>query len=284
MSAGSRLLMLGLQGSGKTSFLAALWHLIESNELPSSLTAPALQPNREYLNRIRDSWLRFQEVGRTPLRTEELISLVLRDTQTHNAIDISLPDWSGESLRLQWAVRKARRSYADRAHGATGVVLFIHPNTVKRTTRIDLESAARSSVSTSSLDEKSKEWSSELTSTQIELVELLQFVTWLREAPQPLRIVVVVSAWDLVRTPVAPSSWLELRLPVLHQFLTSNGSAMPFQVFGVSALGGDLKDDISTLQEKNTPSSRVRVVNDALNETHDLTLPLRFLLNLDATS
>ena len=96
MSTGSRLLLLGLRGSGKTTFLAALWHLLEAGEIPSALTLDSLQPDRSYLNRIRNSWLSAKEVGRTSIRTVESVSLSLREGSTNKRVEITIPDLSGD--------------------------------------------------------------------------------------------------------------------------------------------------------------------------------------------
>src|SRR5262245_47185005 len=111
MFPGSRLILLGLRGSGKTTYLAALWHLLEAAEIPTQLTVDVLQPHREYLNKVRDEWLSFKELGRTSIRGTETVSLTLRDTITGVPTEITLPDISGELFRLQWAMRKATRTY-----------------------------------------------------------------------------------------------------------------------------------------------------------------------------
>lgn len=292
MSAGSRCLVIGLKGSGKTTFLAALWHLIESNELPARLTVPALQPDRKYLNRIRESWLRFEEVGRTPLVVDETLALVLKDSQSGELFDVSYPDMSGESLRLQWATRHATIRYSEQAKVATGLFLFVHPDTVRKAPRIGTEisgppgqvPAAGTEEGTvkvsmpTELQEKLTDWSVELAPTQVQLVELLQFVHRFTETRHGQRIAVVISAWDLVKDNASPSSWVERSLPLLFQFLVANSDARPFSIFGVSAQGGDLKTDLARLQSEFVPARRIRVVNDNLEESHDLTAPLRFLL------
>lgn len=290
MSAASRLLMLGLKSSGKTSFLAALWHLVESGELPVSLTAPHLQPDREYLNHIRESWLSFREVGRTPLRVHEMLSLVLRDAKSGKAIDVSIPDISGEALRLQWVTRRATEQYADRAHAATGVFLFIHPASFARSARIAVREGISSAPDEGGAvrvktepNQDATPWSPDVTPTQVQLVELLQFVAHLHAPQAPLRLAVVVSAWDLIRERLSPADWVESRLPLLSQFLISNSESVPYKIFGVSALGGDLEDDLASLQEEAVPSNRIRVVSDDREMHHDLTEPLRFLLNLDSS-
>jgi hypothetical protein len=279
MSTGSRVLIMGLRGSGKTSYLAALWHLVEAGELPTALVAAELQPDRQYLNRIRDSWLTFQPVGRTSLRSQEVISLILRDAVSDEAIDLSLPDLSGELFALHWATRKASAFYADLASASSGILLFLHADSVRRSSRISPESVKGSKATdeVSGGVHESTEWTPDATPTQVQLVEMLQFSLFLQTALQT-RIAVVVSAWDLIREPVIPSAWLESQLPLLSQFLTSNAREVPFRVYGVSAQGGDLEKDITRLQAETVPAKRIRIVGETLLPDNDLTAPLRYLL------
>jgi hypothetical protein len=92
---------------------------------------------------------------------------------------------------------------------------------------------------------------------------------------------VIVSAWDLIKDPVLPSSWLEGRFPLLSQFLVANSNVMPFRVYGISALGGDLQKDLHRLQTVSVPSRRIKVVENILEPHSDITSPIRFLLKLD---
>jgi ABC-type dipeptide/oligopeptide/nickel transport system ATPase subunit len=294
MSSGSRLLLVGLRGSGKTSYLAALWHLIEAGEIPTSLASSQLQPDRQYLNRIRDSWLTFQQVGRTSLRSPETVSLLLRDAATNANIHITLPDLSGELFRLQWVTRRAALPYAQFAADCSGILLLIHPAGVKRGSRIpwpdeftpakEAEHPPQPPTQESSMaatTDVPREWSHDLSPTQVQLVELLQFVAYLRSTIKAPRVAVIVSAWDLVRDPIVPASWLESHFPLLFQFLVANADTVPFRVYGVSALGGDLEKDLKQLQDQAVPSHRIRVIDSNLPAHSDLTAPIRFLLALD---
>jgi hypothetical protein len=289
MSDGSSMLLMGLKGSGKTSFLAALWHLVESNELPTGLTAPKLQPDRQYLNRIRDSWLRFEEVGRTSLRSQEVVSLLLNDSQTEGTVSITVPDLSGEVFRLQWATRRANRQYVEFASGSSGLLLLIHPANVDAGTRIplskeDVAIAASSESSNSNFSERvpgaTRDWSANFSPTQVQLVDLLQMLFEIRVSAAPLRIAVMISAWDLIKEPILPSSWLERRLPLLFQYLVANSETLEFRTYGISALGGDLHTDRRRLQDEPLPSRRIKVVENQFDPHGDLTAPIRFLLGL----
>lgn len=287
-SNGSRLLLVGLRGSGKTSYVAALWHLVEAGELPTALVASELQPDRTYLNSIRNSWLTFKPVERTSLRSQEVVSLVLRDAAKGAAIAISLPDVSGELFRLQWATRKASQFYADLASSASGVMLFMHAEAVRRSPRIgappshsDREApGGGQGEASAAADGAIREWTPEDAPTQVQLVEFLQFARVLRASTRPCGVAVVISAWDRVTTPILPNAWLESSVPLLHQFLTANADSMPCRIYGVSALGGDLTEDLARLQAEAVPSRRIRVVESDLEANSDLTAPLRFLLDV----
>jgi hypothetical protein len=287
---------VGLRGSGKTSYLAALWHEVEAGEIPTALTSSELQPDREHLNQIREKWLSFQEVGRTSLRSQETVSLLLRDVSGAK-VDVVVPDLSGELYRLQWVNRKVTRSYADFAAQSCGALLLIHPGAVVKSERIlalgssEIPSSGGSLPPPNAFDSESstppnakatKEWTPEVASTQVQLIELLQFISFLRPMSGPFRIAVIVSAWDLISEPILPISWLETHLPLLYQYVVANAAAVPFRVYGVSALGGDLAKDLGRLQNEVVPSRRIKVVEDRPKPHGDLTAPIQFLLDLNS--
>jgi hypothetical protein len=280
MSNGSKLLVLGLRGSGKTSYMAALWHLVEAGEIPASLSVAELQPDREYLNRIRDSWLRLEEVGRTPITSQETVSLLLREAANDSLIDVALPDHSGESFHVQWALRRAARSYVEFAEQASGILLFIHPRELKRPTPAHSLADTDAQVG-STITEYGSPWSAESSPTQVKLVEILQFAQHIRLSPNGGRIAIIVSAWDRISDPILPAAWLDNRAPLLHQYLLANDERTRFRVYGVSAIGGDLQHDAESLRKQVTPSRRIRVIERKLKHHHDLTAPLRFLLGLE---
>ena len=99
-------------------------------------------------------------------------------------------------------------------------------------------------------------------------------------AQRPLRVAVLLSAWDLVEAmsrTETPERFLERRLPLLHQFLRANDLGLTARIYGVSAQGGDLKTQHDELAAKVNPSERVRVVGPEAS-VHDLAAPLRFLV------
>jgi hypothetical protein len=271
-SAGHNLLLVGLKGSGKTTFLAALWHQLEAGEVETSLVAAALQPDRTYLNRIRDAWLSFQDVPRTSLQAEQQISLGLTDRAHGRNFQMTFPDPSGESFRLQWRMRRATTAYAGAAKTAGGFLLFLHPHGLRLPARLTPTAPALPPEASQMI-----EWKHEFAPTQVQVLELIQFALHLRTSER-LPLAVVISAWDTVRDSITPAVWLERRVPLLWQYLTSNADVLPFRCFGVSALGGDLQQDHARLAAVATPALRVSVIEADGGKHNDLTSPIRFLV------
>ena len=63
-------LLIGLPETGKTTFLAALWQVVESDEVPGALRLEKLHGDREHLNKIRADWLCCSPMGRTIIAAE----------------------------------------------------------------------------------------------------------------------------------------------------------------------------------------------------------------------
>jgi GTPase SAR1 family protein len=282
MSGDSKFLMLGLRGSGKTTFLAALWHFIESGEIDDRLSIPSLQPDRDYLNNARNSWLALKPVGRTSMRSTNNVSLTLVDKKLNAKIDMSLPDLSGESFRLQWVTRKAPKTYVEFAQGCDGVFLFVHPNEVARTHVIKpltVEQQPIEDEETGSAIPASANWTPAQSSTQVQLVDVLQLLMRMREKEAKMRVAVIVSAWDVIRAKIPPAVWLERRLPLLSQLIRANPDRMASDVFGVSAQGGDLTADRASLLRASVPSSRCYAVQGSSLDKTSIAAPLQFLLD-----
>src|SRR5580704_5554303 len=89
-------LMVGLPGTGKTTFLAALWHVAKSHEVPGSLRLEKREGDQEYLNNIANAWSKCAELVRTPSDGVMDVSIMLRDPEDNRLVRLSIPDMSGE--------------------------------------------------------------------------------------------------------------------------------------------------------------------------------------------
>jgi len=95
------------------------------------------------------------------------------------------------------------------------------------------------------------------------LVEMLQFLRAERgygsgQHPPPgvLRVAIVVSAWDAVSDEwrrKGPNHYLAEHMPLLEEFMWSNFASEDVLRFGLSATGGDLKDDTYRKKYEDDP-------------------------------
>jgi hypothetical protein len=121
-------------------------------------------------------------------------------------------------------------------------------------------------------------WHARFVPEQVQLVDLLQFLQLPPFVRRGRRLVVIISAWDVVSpATLSPADWLSREMPLLDQFLRNNPESFEVRVYGVSAQGGDLKSAAKAdLLKLPRPSLRIRCVGPDVS-AHDLTAPLVWL-------
>jgi hypothetical protein len=288
LSTSANLLFMGLPGSGKTTFLAALWHVLDDSSSETRLKLKGMSIDRAYLRQITADWQACTQVQRTKLEPEELVVLSLA-SGANTTFDLTVPDLSGEAFEQQLVDRKIAVTQHENVRRATGFVLFVHPR-VKEGTRLaysrqlkavlDGAPMAPSTADSSTELSTSEPWSIEKLPTQVALVELLQFA--FESAAKKLRVAVVISAWDLVEKSLftgSPDEYLTREMPLLRQFLEANDDLVEHTVFGVSAQGGDISVDAQkkALLELDDALKRIKVLHGT-EASQDITKPIAWLL------
>jgi hypothetical protein len=278
---------VGLPQSGKTTYLAALWHVLEDQSSATKLKLKQLSGDRTYLNLIVEAWRACTPVPRTTLQTDDT-TVALHPVALHlegdgfGAFTLSVPDLGGEAFDQQIEHRKMSAAHAALFREANGVILFVHPD-VKKGTQISDQDQIAASIGGATETGSGADghaavpvpWKVEMLPTQTKLVELLQFL--LELVDQRLRVAVVVSAWDLVAdVGQTPREYVSGRMPLLRQFLDANDDIVDHAVVGVSAQGGAIPDDKSKLLELDS-LKRIGVCYGSEND-HDITKPLAWLL------
>lgn len=281
-STAANVLFIGLPGSGKTTFLAALWHVLNDRSTATTLKLTKLSGDRTYLNGIAKEWRECSQVPRTNLQTEQVVVLHL-DGDGFGSFDLSIPDLAGEAFKQQLTDRRMTLRHDAFVQGATGVMLFVHPDiqkgtqlTMARRLEAELPGTHEEDATTGS-GGANNAWSPDLLPTQVKLVELLQFL--LERTQRKLRVAVVVSAWDLVDNLGAPHEFVARELPLLKQFLETNDDLFEHSVFGVSAQGGDItvEEEKQTLLELDDALKRIKVRQEQ-KTGQDITKPIAWLL------
>ena len=289
MSGELRHSVVGLPESGKTTFLAALWHLVTSDEIGTALVLRSTRGNTEYLEAIAGDWRRCRPMERTRMGATRYVTLELTEADTAVEFDLCFPDMAGETFDAQLAARELDGTHAEWLDHPGGTLLFLSAIRGPDGQRLedlrgmlDPESPSDAVDGTSTTSTISA-WRPETMPEQAKLVELLQSVRRLDPGNERRAVAVVVSAWDAVadegRTPL---EWLRAEKPLLAQFLKANGTALAVRFYGVSAQGGHAVRDREALLDKSLQSERIRCVevdrNGAvLYDGSDLTKPIVWL-------
>jgi hypothetical protein len=279
---------MGLPGSGKTTFLAALWHLVSEKELPCKLTYVSLQTdNIEHLHEIASQWRAAKKQERTAQGGDKLVSMILKaeggDPQT-----VTFPDVAGEAFLQMWGLRECDETVAGWLK-EPGVLLFIHADKVTVPKWVIDEKLLLEEMGIPPEDEAEPEdvvdWSPDVAPTQVQLVDLLQSMQSEPLDIGPRRLAIILSAWDKAAgRGFSPEEYLARRMPLLDQFLKHGlNPVWETRIYGVSAQGGDYDDDKTTLADAerlrdiDVPSERISVFY-AGDKSNDLTDPLQWLL------
>jgi hypothetical protein len=307
----NRYLVFGFQGSGKTTYAAALWHLLDSREIQTALVKGKHVGEFRYLEEIAQSWCEGWQVKRTGSDQVEDVQINLRHPASGTELVLEFTDLPGEKFEKAFSTRLCTPAFVDLVKESSGLLLFVSADRyVDDVTILDAlgaepqedaakadgdDQAPESTVANGSGEapkatagEASKEppWDPDKTPLQVRLVDLLEALQVAPFGRKPFKVAVIVSAWDLTDETSA-DKWLSKRYPLLDQFLRNGQGALDVRVYGVSAQGGQLSKkgqppspDRDRLLALDCPSERIKIVGTEVGE-HDLTCPLLWLSGLD---
>lgn len=271
-------LIIGMPNSGKSTFIAALRHLLLANEVTTELELTGLADNEAHLNQLETKWLACQMVERTKPTTEGWVQFHVRDQKIGTESIISIPDLRGEAFEQPACIGKCQKELDDSLKETDGILLFTNAD---REDDMLLISDFSDIFGENETDQQQiKGFRPENMPEEVKIVEFLQFANRRPRYPRKRKVAVLVSAWDVVtnQTDLLPDKWLETNRPMLAQFLTTNHDLWETRIYGVSAQGGKLPDMQEKLEKIKKPSERIRIVGHGVN-THDLSAPLRWLMS-----
>jgi hypothetical protein len=291
--------IIGLPESGKTTFLAALWELVQERRVAKALTFDSIGENdHSYLQKIVKVWRKATEQARTRLTGLSAVRMNLKDCNG-NLVEVAMPDAPGEDFRAMWENRELGRVLGDSlAQG--NIMLFVNGNRVRAPAWVTERAAQRKATGRRQVDALAKEWDPSLAPTQVQLVDLLQLISHSPVGRADRRIVIMISAWDKVEgEKLTPEAFLAVKMPLLAQYIEAGRDGWTSRVYGVSAQGGeydgnDVNDepveeggsrkrtkkgrDAERLRDVDIPAKRIRLVFGG-HESIDLTEPLQWLMH-----
>lgn len=294
--------MIGMPSSGKTTYLASLCRLLLYGEQKTEwrLDIKDVPEGFDEIRKFIKNLNSYKIVG----RTQEIYDIGLNlYNQNQEWMQFVVPDSSGEIFRDLVYDRRIASNIMDQIVESDMLLFFINVNTMILEDRIKLgEKSAIKQLNEEqgdkviqSAEDKVEEYAGDKENEQIEskeqvknkeeeqkkynnqsaLVELLQDIIYL--VPHSLNIRFVISAWDLVekefkQDKVTPEEYIKRKLPLLYQYLVFNSKLVDYDIWGVSAQGGDFddEDDLKKLQSNNG-EDYVCVVDSKADISKDLT-------------
>lgn len=285
MSGEVHISIVGLPSSGKTTFLAALWHMIREPGADTALSLDGLsQGNYEHLNALAKRWRSGSIQQRTQLSGARAVTMRLKDAAGLKAA-VSFPDLPGEDFSRMWERRELDKGMLETLL-APSLVLMVNGDTIKIPDWIVDWKAIYEKMGVEPAEMGLVEWAPNLAPTQVKVVDLLQMLMSGDLNIGERRLALLVSAWDKIEEEgLTPAEILKSKLPLLSQYLQSARDPWTWQVWGLSAQGGEYEDpdkgenfvETERLRELERASDRIKVV-DGANITSDITKPLKWLI------
>jgi hypothetical protein len=285
MSGDIHISIVGLPSSGKTTFLGALWHMVREAGANTALSLDGLsQGNYEHLNALAKRWRSGLIQQRTQVSGARAVTMRLKDADGQK-VEVSFPDLPGEDFSLMWERRELDKGMLETL-SAPSIVMMVNGDTIKMPAWIVDWNALYHKIGANPAEKELVEWSAKLAPTQVKVVDLLQMLMSGDLNIGGRRLALLISAWDKVEGDgQTPAQILESKLPFLHQYLQSGRDPWTWQVWGLSAQGGQYEDpekdqsfvETERLRDLERASDRIKVV-DGDFVSSDITKPLKWLI------
>ena len=234
------IVVCGLPEAGKTTYLAALWNILQDGGPQTALSLASRDyDNYEHVRTIHRKWINGQRQARTEPDERKPVGLDLMDTEGR-CFTVEFPDLGGEIFSSLWERRYCDEDIAKLLSNRTGVMLFVHADKIVKPRHLIDELTDNESMGEQGANEKSIPYTPVSSPCQVKIVDLLQSLQRGAIAGRMGRLSVVVSAWDRVAVgDLMPERHLATHLPLLDQYLKYGAHQWEPAIFGVSAQGAD---------------------------------------------
>lgn len=269
MSQTKKCLVVGLQDTGKSSYLAAFW-VIERNGTSGHLLTFNKRPdNTQYLDSIGNNWLEQESVNRSSNIQMELM-FSLKHRASGSIIELAIPDFKGERYKL--ILQNEEPAEIEKWLKECDRILFFLPTQNEKKFNeeygVEPKGSERKASPTFSVDEI-EPW--------IQNVELLKYI---HEKKGDIKIAFCISKWDLMMSKnMTVKKWIEKGHLFFNTYVEHHFSKVKY--FGVSAQGLDYdqrggltEDEVSELTDKGERA----YISSGTDRDYDITKPLAWLL------
>ncbi len=271
MSQAKKCLVVGLQDTGKSSYMAAFWVIERAGTSGHLLTFNKRPDNTQYLDSIGNNWLEQEPVNRSP-NIEKELEFSLKHKDSGSIIELAIPDFKGERYKL--ILQNEVPPEIEKWLNDSDRILFFLPPTGEKVFNEELGVTAAETE-----DEKKpgSYFSVDEIEPWIQNIELLKYIY---EVKGDLKMAFCVSKWDVnMNKKVSVLRWIEQEHLFFYNFVKAHFSNVNY--FGVSAQGldyekrGDLTED--TVSELTDQGKRA-YISTGTDKDYDITKPLAWLL------
>ena len=271
-------LIAGIPSAGKTTYIAALWDIINRNKESLELVYDTTPANTAYLNEIREYWIRMEPILRSkkPVPNDITINVTRKSDRSKMVLDI--PDFMGEQFQniISHNASEELRKWIEQSDRMLYLINLLDDDAMKD----DME---KEDVTHSDQEEK-KEGIADLTPDKmLSVSQNIMVLKYIWSHAKIERLAIGISAWDSKAAEgQVPEEYLKQRSPVLYNFIKYYFPKVLF--FGVSAQGFDYESKDKAKRDemrlKSKSSSRAYIMYDRESKpSTDLTRPINYLIN-----
>ncbi|MFM1272664.1 hypothetical protein WFM03_02730 [Yersinia enterocolitica] len=276
------IILIGGPDSGKTNYIGPLWRELDYGK--GALHAAEQPKDINFVMEVTEHIFQGSFAPRTEhsdmRRDFEVIVATEKGGPTSKVI---VPDISGELWRNAVINNEISADWMDELKQADAALLFVRVDSDQNIQPLDWVTACR-------LIKKIGTGEEQGLPTQVVLCELIHFLenslTKRNDGGLP-RLSVVVAAWDRVDTKMftqGPEVYLQREYPLVAGRL-ADLKTLDIKVFGLSSVGGDLKNDDAYRNDflETGPDGRGWVAvydGEQWHKVYDLTLPIEWAVGL----
>ncbi|WP_296243164.1 MULTISPECIES: hypothetical protein [unclassified Psychrobacter] len=277
----NNVLVIGRANSGKTQFAGQLYGRLQ--ETDSALKISKTPANLEMLGEVLEALSQGNVAGHTVAETWDSLELPIVNDNNHEFI-INWPEYAGEQWDTIFSTRSMSEQWKEQLESSNRWLIIIR--LAEELTYPDFLDKLPNNTRPKKQDEPATSSGWDANAYWVEKLQILLHLSKIgtsKKVKQP-KIAVLLSCYDeLDADEVTPNNVLEKRLPLLASFLLSNWEKNSLSIWGLSALGKDLKPDSNDddfIDEGAENQGWVIAPNETLNNKDaDLTLPIKWLLD-----
>lgn len=270
----------GVPGAGKTTYIAALWDIIQRNGGGLELQFSTKQENATYLNEIWEYWVSMKKIERSKTPVPDDITINVKRASDGESLVLDIPDFMGE--QFQRIIDHTLPENIQKWIAQSDRMLYLI-NNLNDSLKDDLESNEEQEGDDADDRAKEKDEAPRLApENMLQASQNMMVLKYIANHSKMKRVAIGLSAWDVkMNGGKTPEEFLKQRSPALYNFIKLHFTDCVF--FGVSAQGFDYKDVVakgSEMKEKARHSSRAFIAyGDEKDLSPDLTRPFNYLIS-----